>query len=56
MMGLTGEQTVHGGEHQVRSALSGAGVRRDGQQLSVAGDPSAEVGVQARVVAAAVER
>ena len=53
VMGLAGEQIVHGGEHQVRRALPAAGVRRDGQQLSVAGDPGAEVGVQGRVVAAA---
>ena len=52
-MGLTGEQIVHGGEHQVRRALPGARVHGDGQQLSVAGDPGAEVGVQGRVVAGA---
>jgi hypothetical protein len=36
---------VDGGEHQVGLALSGAGVRGDGEQFPVAGDSAGQVRV-----------
>lgn len=53
---LPGEQVVDGGEHQVRQALAWAGVRGDGEEFGVAGDPAAQVRVQGRVVPAAAPR
>ena len=38
--GLAGEQVVDGGEHQVGPALAGCGVRGDGKQFRIAGDPA----------------